>query len=711
MPSIHADPPTVNADQVLRAFRRILDGLDDDCTLDLHYHPDAEAFLIFAPTARPSGAWGGLRPRGVRRWMSLNRPPYYWMRPCVGKAVRGKADFSAVAESQLVLLQTGPRRYVVLLPLVAGDGRATLHGDLDHKDALQLVWTGPERASGDADVSAGDAAASAGAGGTAAGEPTPVLLVAEGREPYALIHACMTLLREQLGTFRLAEEKPFLAPDTLGWCTWDAFYHDVSAEKVLAGLQSFRDTGVPVGWCILDDGWLHHEREQLLTFRPDPAKFPGGLAPVIAQAKAEGLVELFGVWHTFHGYWCGIHPEGELGRRYRTVRNTGNIRPWNPNDRYELALVHPDDAARFFSDFHGYLREQGVDLVKVDGQSGTEVFTRGVLPRVATMRTLQQAAQASALLHFQGRLLHCMAHASDVLFNLLGTSLYRNSDDFYPKRPHSHGRHMFENALNAYLTHTLGTPDWDMFWSAHPEGSFHAAARALSGGPVYVSDPPGQHDASLLKSLLDDRGHLLRPARAGLPTSESLFRDVCNGEGLLLLTNVTDGGHLLVGAFNCVPRPEPRARTPQPLVAAVRPADVPEYDGEEMVAYLHRRDTTRVLRGDDASIEVALGPLEWEIVTLAPLLLRKVAALGLQDKLLGAAAVATQGQLGKSSAVFHFTSGGTAVFYATCKPRQVDLRGLTHHAPRNGEVRYDGKRKRLYIDLPPLSESHVILTF
>lgn len=41
----------------------------------------------------------------------------------------------------------------------------------------------------------------------------------------------------------------------LGWCTWDAFYHSVSAQGIAAGLQSFRQAGVQPRWIIIDDGW------------------------------------------------------------------------------------------------------------------------------------------------------------------------------------------------------------------------------------------------------------------------------------------------------------------------------------------------------------------------------------------------------------------------------------------------------------------------
>ena len=45
----------------------------------------------------------------------------------------------------------------------------------------------------------------------------------------------------------------------------------------------------------------------------------------------------------------------------------------------------------------------------------------------------------------------------------------------------------------------LVQPDWDMFHSQHPAAELHALARAVSGGPVYVSDYPGKHNFDILR--------------------------------------------------------------------------------------------------------------------------------------------------------------------------------------------------------------------
>lgn len=101
--------------------------------------------------------------------------------------------------------------------------------------------------------------------------------------------------------------------------------------------------------------------------------------------------------------------------------------------------------------------------------------------------------------------------------------ILRNSDDYFPAVPASHPWHVFSNAHNALLTLHLvprALPDWDMFQSAHPlYGAYHAAARCVSGGPVYVTDAPGEHDVRLLAQVVatTPRGRtvVLRPGVGG----------------------------------------------------------------------------------------------------------------------------------------------------------------------------------------------------
>eukprot|EP00971_Amphidinium_carterae_P123253 2440438-Amphidinium_carterae.1 len=120
-------------------------------------------------------------------------------------------------------------------------------------------------------------------------------------------------------------------------------------------------------------------------------------------------------------------------------------------------------------------------------------------------------------------MISCMCHANDAFLNFNHSVLCRVSDDFWPDDPASQACHMGTCAFNALFLSDIVIPDWDMFHSRHPSGAMHAAARAISGGPVYVSDPPGQHDFSLLKQLATADGELLLCDGPCRPTRDCLF--------------------------------------------------------------------------------------------------------------------------------------------------------------------------------------------
>ena len=98
--------------------------------------------------------------------------------------------------------------------------------------------------------------------------------------------------------------------------------------------------------------------------------------------------------------------------------------------------------------------------------------------------------------------------------------MVRNSDDFFPNVPTSHPWHIFVNAHNSLLTSHLNIlPDWDMFQTSHPYSSFHAAGRCVSGGPIYFTDEPGEHDLALISAMTarttHDKTIILRPSVIG----------------------------------------------------------------------------------------------------------------------------------------------------------------------------------------------------
>jgi len=128
----------------------------------------------------------------------------------------------------------------------------------------------------------------------------------------------------------------------------------------------------------------------------------------------------------------------------------------------------------------------------------------------------------------------------------------RGSDDFWPTLASSHGPHIFANALNSLLISFLGLQDWDMFQTGlGPPSHMHAAARAISGGPVYVSDRPDEHDDEVLRRLACSGGQVPRCLRNAHPAERTLFQDPQRWAGVpLLLQNINPAGGLVVAAFH-----------------------------------------------------------------------------------------------------------------------------------------------------------------
>ena len=165
--------------------------------------------------------------------------------------------------------------------------------------------------------------------------------------------------------------------------------------------------------------------------------------------------------------------------------------------------------------------------------------------------------------------IHCMCHAQGTLLAI--APLYdiddplnsvadesrmmpviRGSDDFWPNDDASHGPHLYANAMNSLLMSRIGVHDWDMFQTNLGKPSaMHACARAISGGPVYVSDRPLEHESSLIRRLAFPDGSLPRCLRNARPTASSLFLDPQREAGVpLLLQNINPCGGLVIGAFS-----------------------------------------------------------------------------------------------------------------------------------------------------------------
>ncbi|MFC5529744.1 Sip1-related alpha-galactosidase [Cohnella yongneupensis] len=586
-----------------------------------------------------SGAATPVGLQGVKRWLALARTDLYWMEPSVGVALR-----EVPAETQFMLWEREDGRFGLLLPIVSGDYRATLEGS---DSGLLLKVTGglPDTA----------------------GEVGTVAYVCTGDDPHALVEQAMQEAADRLKTFRTRKQKKapaFLG--ALGWCTWDAFYHTVDESKLMAGLESFRSGGVTPGFVILDDGAWDTEGDLLKRIAIRDDKFPSGLKSVIEVAKSDFGVRWFGVWHAFQGYWGGIHPDGPLALSYRWLHNRAVIRPWDPKLE-DLYLIDPRDVYRFYKDLYRYLADAGVDLVKVDGQSALEMFSGGLLGRGTTMRAYQEAMQTAAHDYFDDNLIHCMCHGSDVPYHMRSSSVWRNSQDYFPERGTvDQQKHVFVNAMNNVWSSSFAIPDWDMFQTHQPDSAFHAAARAISGGPIYVCDKPGMQNFDILDRLTVGDGEALRCDEPALPAADCLFVDCYEEPRLLKIVNRTGSAGLL-GLFHCY-------RHGGEIEGAWKPSDIPGLEGERFAVYRNRAATLQVM-GPDESGATVLGAAEYEIVSCTPIR-DGLAPIGLLDKFNHAAAIEEWSASGPVHRI-RFKDGGKSIgMYCDTAPSEVRVDGL-----------------------------------
>ncbi|XP_065624439.1 probable galactinol--sucrose galactosyltransferase 1 isoform X3 [Quercus suber] len=460
--------------------------------------------------------------------------------------------------------------YVVFLPILEGDFRAVLQGN--EQNELEICLESGDPAVEDF-------------------EGSHLVFVAAGPDPFDVITNAVKTVEKHLQTFCHRERKKM--PDMLnwfGWCTWDAFYTDVTSEGVKEGLESLEKGGIPPKFVIIDDGWqsvsmdltgikceadnsanfanrLTHIKENHKFQKDgkeghrveDPAL---GLCHIVGEIKDQHALKYVYVWHAITGYWGGVKPGVTEMEHYESklaypvsspgVQSNEDCHALKSITTNGLGLVNPEKVFNFYNELHSYLASAGIDGVKVDVQNILETLGAGHGGRVKLARKYHQALEASISRNFPDNgIISCMSHNTDGLYSAKRSAVIRASDDFWPRDPASHTIHIASVAYNTIFLGEFMQPDWDMFHSVHPMAEYHGAARAVGGCAIYVSDKPGHHDFNLLKKLVLPDGSILRAKLPGRPTRDCLFSDPArDGKSLLKIWNLNEFNGV-VGVFNC----------------------------------------------------------------------------------------------------------------------------------------------------------------
>ncbi len=370
------------------------------------------------------------------------------------------------------------------------------------------------------------------------------LAVAADENPLKAVKKCYSGARSG-GAVKvpLREERPYPKVfERFGWCTWDSFYHDVTSEKIYRKLEEFNELGVPVKWVIIDDGWSSFCNRQLTSFEEDRTKFPEGLGECIYNMKSLYGVEKVGVWVALGGYWSGIVEGSPV---YCEQQENLCHTPCG------MIVPAPDEAKAytFWDTWLSYLEECGVDFIKLDNQSSLGARLEGMGPTVVSVRAVHRAVERSAQEHFDGEMLNCMGMDMENVLSRPYSAVSRSSDDFYPERSRGFVKHMLQNVYNAVWHGCIYHCDFDMWWSCHESAVQNGVLRAVSGSPVYVSDPVGMTRPESIRPVIEDDGELMRCDGPALPTLDCFYRDVPEQDGVMKIWN-RSGDSFVLALFN-----------------------------------------------------------------------------------------------------------------------------------------------------------------
>lgn len=418
------------------------------------------------------------------------------------------------------------------------------------------------------------------------------------KDPYNAVKCGYKTISKYTNTPLLETKKIPDFINYLGYCTWNAFYHSVSKENTEKKLSEFKNSGVPVKMLLIDDGWFECDcikgSEQLKTKAFDYCaredRFPGGFKAMINDVKENFGIKYFGVWHSFCADWLGIVKDSRFYnefKEYLTEMPSGIILP---------DIFSAEKCEKFFDKWYTYFENEKIDFLKVDSQGTLKRFTKDVTSNANAAKNMSLAVEKAAEKHLNSNVLNCMAMGVENVQNRPVSAVTRTSADFVPENPVSFNKHLIQNAYNSIFTRDLFRCDFDMFWSVHETAEKSAILRAVSGGPVYVSDELDKSDPQLLKALCDENGRIAVLDSCAVPTKDLLYKNP-EKTGFIKLANSIDDVSLLA-VFNLT----------ECIISVEISSEDFIKDSEEYVLQIYKNDTFIPLKkGDKIRISVSKG--------------------------------------------------------------------------------------------------------
>ena len=506
-----------------------------------------------------------------------------------------------------------------------------------------------------------------------------------GHDFYELVRRAARSVSEKTGVvLRENKEEPEFIKD-FGWCTWDSFYAEVTGNDIIKGLQNFRDGGFVPKLLILDDGWqtikesIEKRGQWKLSAFCANDKFEGGLSNTVSRVKDEFGIDKFFVWHAVMGYWGGVDTDSPDMQKYKpslsVAEHPQEIKEVNPkrweSEHFPFGIVDKDSFYDFYNDYHEYLKSEGVDGVKIDVQAAIEAHGENRGGRNVMVKAMRDGLEKSVMKNFNGNIVNCMSCSNNIIYNAGFTNNMRTSDDFSPSNDASHQRHIYRNAVNSIWMRMFTICDWDMFQTGHKFAWYHAAARAISGGPIYVSDKVGEHDFELIKALTKDNGEIIKTEETAVPTVDCLFSDpnVSDGVYKIFSRNKHNG---VVGIFSFGNGGE----------ITTNAEDAEEISSNKYAVYSFKTKKTYCLNRTE-ELTVCLGEREFDIITFAPIY-DDFAVIGIKDKLNSGGTIEDIGRT-KQGFEIKVNIGGQLMIYWTGMIKSVSVNGENADFERNDD--------------------------
>lgn len=531
----------------------------------------------------------------IVRFMSDFRKKEFWCTPAFGTQIS-----EIPGETQLLVLEMETGEFCTIVPVVNDSCRCVLKGTEDGCIEAQLSsWC--------EDLYTCDGLA---------------FVYMKGKQPGVLIQNCVKAsLKAMDRDIRMLGERRY--PDImeyLGWCSWDSMQIRVDEAGVVEKCEEFKEKNIPVKWAILDDMWAeirdfygrdYHtkmemfelmHRSAMWDFEADPIRFPNGLKGCVEKVNNYGIK--MGIWHPTTGYWRGIAPESkafEKLKKYLLKTAQG----------YYVADWHKEKSYGYYKTMHDFFRKCGIEFVKIDNQSMCNRYYRNQGAVGVVAREYHDGMEASVGEHFDNCMINCMGMSSEDMWSRSVSPISRCSDDFKPEDAAWFTKHVMQCAYNSLLQGQFYWCDWDMWWTDDSQAEKNSLMRAVSGGPIYVSDMIGRSRAKILEPLALKNGKILRCDRPAIPTADCVTRNPAVDQCALKIQNMA-GEHGIMAVLNINDEA-------CPVIGKISAKQIDGFEAEEYVVYDYFDRSIRILKGDE-SFEVTLeNKDQYKLYIFAPL--------------------------------------------------------------------------------------------